>query len=161
MFRGTVKLYGEGETDKGQYEKIREVDFICGASLMIKPEVVKDIGLLEERYFMYFDDPDWCITAKKKGYSVLIVPKSIIWHKGAASLKKLSGVGEYYAIRNRFWFMKKNANYLQLIIFFGYFIFFLSYLKLIRYFLRKDKWLLIKNYLRGLKDGIFRNGLKE
>jgi len=153
LAKGDVYLYGQGKQDKGQFDKIREVDFICGASLLIKPEVLKKVGLVDERFFMYFDDPDWCIKIKKAGYLILIVPKSIIWHKGAASLKKLSGYGEYYATRNRLWFVRKHANLLQLILFFAYFIFFLSYMKFGKYMLRKDRKSLIKGYLRGLKDG--------
>ena len=160
LVEGSTPCYGEGEIDKGQYDKVKEVDFICGASLLVKPEVIKKIGYIDERFFMYFDDPDWCIKAKKAGYSILIVPKSVLWHKGANSLKNLSGKGEYFAVRNRFWFVKRHSNPLQLFLFFVYFFFFLSYMKFGRYILRKDRKSLIKGYVRGVKDGLRNNPIK-
>jgi len=157
---GDVHLYGKGKKDIGQLDKIREVDFICGAFLLIKAEVIQKIGLIDEKFFMYFDDSDWCLKIKKAGYSTVLVPDSVMWHKGSGIIGKIPGYGDYYAIRNRFWFVRKYANPLQLIFFFSYFTLFLFYIKLIKYILHKNRKILIKRYLLGLKAGLGVNKIK-
>ncbi|MBX4191201.1 MAG: glycosyltransferase family 2 protein [Candidatus Doudnabacteria bacterium] len=57
-----------------------EVDSVMGAYLMIKKEVVNKIGLLDEEYFMYGEDLDWCWQTKQAGYKVVYYPKSEIIH---------------------------------------------------------------------------------
>lgn len=132
--------------------RVQSVDFVTGACLLIKTEVVRKIGLLDKRFFLLFEDTDWCLRARKAGYSVLYIPKSVIWHKTSQSVKKISEV--YYYTRNLFWFEFKHANYFQLLCFLlNYFIFvfpkyFFGYM-----FIKRDcnLW---RNYIRGVIDGI-------
>jgi len=160
MTRGDQIICGSGELDEGQYEKIQEFDFVCGASLLISIEMLEKIGLMEENYFLYFDDPDWGIKVKEAGYKVVYVPKSKIWHKGMASIGKISGYGEYYATRNRIWFMRKYANSLEMFLFLSYLVLFLSYAKIAKYMLRKDRKEVMAGYVRGLRDGFGVNKVK-
>lgn len=55
-------------------------DYIAGCCMLIKKEVFETIGLLDEKYFIYFEDVDFCITAKKQGFTVIVDPGSIIYH---------------------------------------------------------------------------------
>ena len=56
---------GEGEKDTGQYDRVEFVDYVTGAALMIKSEVVQKIGLLDEGFSpLYFEDTDWCVRAQ-------------------------------------------------------------------------------------------------
>ena len=52
-----------------------KVDFIVGCGLLIKKGVIEDIGMLDPRYFLYYEDADWCLRAHKKGYEVFCVPE--------------------------------------------------------------------------------------
>lgn len=63
--------------------------FISGAALLIKREVVEKIGLLDERYFLYFEDADYCLRAEKVDFELKIVPEAIIYHQVSSSTKKL------------------------------------------------------------------------
>ena len=58
-----------------------KIDFVVGCGLLIKKNVIKDIGLLDPNYFLYYEDVDWCLRARNSGYDVFYVPKSKIWHK--------------------------------------------------------------------------------
>ena len=71
---------GYGEVDRGQYDELREVDYVTGAAFAVKKEVLERIGYLEERFFLYFDDPDICLRAKKAGYKVIYVPDAVVIH---------------------------------------------------------------------------------
>jgi GT2 family glycosyltransferase len=63
------------------------VDWICGASMMIRPEVFKAVGGLDEHYFLYFEETDLCRRAKAAGFSTFYVPKSRVMHIRGQSTK--------------------------------------------------------------------------
>ncbi len=92
---------GVDEVDKGQFDRTEETPFVTGCSMMVKKQVFEKIGLLDEKFFMYLEDLDFCLRAKQMGYILLYEPKSILWHKNAGS----SGVGgrlhQYFMTRNR------------------------------------------------------------
>lgn len=67
-------------------EKTHEVDAVSGAFLMIRRKAIEDIGLLDERFFMYGEELDWCLRAKRAGWSVVYYPEAeIIHHKGKST----------------------------------------------------------------------------
>ncbi len=93
---------GVNEVDKGQYDKTEETLFVTGCSMMVKKEVFEKIGLLDEKFFAYLEDLDFCLRAKQEGYTLLYEPKSKLWHKNAGSSGVGSGLHQYYMTRNRF-----------------------------------------------------------
>ena len=69
-------------------DQIAEVDSVMGAFLMIRAEVIEKIGLLDEAFFMYGEDLDWCYRAKQAGYKVMFAPlTTVVHHKGSSSRK--------------------------------------------------------------------------
>jgi GT2 family glycosyltransferase len=125
--RGKVIWYGGGvidwqhflmfhnhvdEVDRGQIEAVEATDFATGCCALARSEVVKTIGMLPEKYFMYMEDVAWSMEAKRKGYGQYIVSNSHIWHKNAQSS---GGVGSdfhvYYQQRNRILFTKKYGGF--------------------------------------------------
>jgi len=76
---------GNGEIDNGQYDKVEEVFYVNGAALLTKKSVWKDVGAFDERFFLYGEDLDWCWRARLKGYKILYVPDSKIYHHWRAS----------------------------------------------------------------------------
>lgn len=93
---------GVDEVDRKQYDKIEETTFITGCSMMVRREVFDKIGLLDDAYYLYFEDLDFCLRALKAGYKLVYYPKSVIWHVNAGSS---GGAGnplhDYYLTRNR------------------------------------------------------------
>src|SRR5262249_44063753 len=73
-----------------------EVEAISGACIMVRREMVSDIGLLDEEYFLHVEDLDWCMRAHQKGWKILFVPDAkIVHHKGVSSKHHQLAV-EYY-----------------------------------------------------------------
>jgi GT2 family glycosyltransferase len=66
-----------------------EVDAVCGACLLIRRSVIERVGLLDERFFMYGEDLDWCLRARQAGWSVRYEPGTVVRHQhGAASRQR-------------------------------------------------------------------------
>jgi len=102
---------GVDEVDHGQFDKGEITGFATGCCLFIRKELIAKIGLLDPKYFMYFEDVDYAVRAKKSGYRIFYEPKSIIWHKNAASSGKPgSPLHNYYLTRNRLYFGLKYAS---------------------------------------------------
>ncbi len=81
--------YGNNENDKGQYNKIREVDYVTGAAFLIKKEVIEKIGFLDEGFQPFFrEEVDFCFRARKAGYKIFYYPKSTILHYTSSSIKR-------------------------------------------------------------------------
>jgi len=102
---------GVDEVDNGQFDQAREIDFATGAAMLVKREVFEKIGLFDERYFLYLEDMDFCVRAKKAGFKIMYEPKAIVWHKNAQSLGGSgSKLQDYYITRNRLLFAFKFAK---------------------------------------------------
>jgi GT2 family glycosyltransferase len=98
---------GQGDIDEGQYDEVEETNFASGASLLVKKEVVAKIGLLDEKYFLYYEDADWCLRAKAAGYKITYQPRAVIYHQESTATRKGSPNYYYYFTRNRLYFVKK------------------------------------------------------
>ncbi len=107
--RYSAGLIGLGEKDKGQYDQVREVDFISGTAMMVRREVFMKIGVFEPSYFMYYEDVEFCKQAKKAGFKVMYVPTSQILHRESSSIGKNSPAQAYYMARNHLLFVERNA----------------------------------------------------
>lgn len=84
-------------------------DYACGAALFFSADVAKAIGLLDPRFFLVFEESDWCFRAKRAGYSCKIVPNAHVWHKVGASFDgENSPLREYFDFRNRLLWAEKN-----------------------------------------------------
>ncbi len=92
---------------------VREVDYITGAALLIKREVIERVGLMREEYFLYYEDVDWCLRARKAGYNCAAVNTSKIWHKVSATTKEGSPSYIYYHTRNALMLAKFNGSLFQ------------------------------------------------
>ncbi len=129
----------------------KEVDYITGCCLLIKREVIEKIGLMDEDYFLYFEDADWCLKARKAGYKCVLVPNSKIWHKPSSSAIEGSFSYIYYHTRNGLLMTKKNALFfIKILAYFqSLWIFGKQVIKLIL-MPSKRKW--AKAIMLGIKD---------
>jgi hypothetical protein len=89
-----------------------KIDFVVGCGLLIKTEVIKNIGMLDQAYFLYYEDVDLCLRTRKSGYDVFYVPSSKIWHKIPLKENR-SLTSYYYGNRNSFLLIKKNRESLH------------------------------------------------
>jgi GT2 family glycosyltransferase len=113
---------GVDELDRGQFSKPvstqQESDFATGCCLLIRREVIETIGFIDDSYFLYWEDVDYSLRAKKAGFKIALEPTSIIYHKNASSSDGAgSRLQQYYQTRNRLavafrygnWTSKLNA----------------------------------------------------
>jgi len=100
---------GLHEKDAGQYDAIEETDFATGCMMFISRRALEEIGLLDDSWFLYFEDSDWCLRAKAKGYKIIYNPRAIIWHKVSASTGHDSPVYLYFLMRNKILFLRKHS----------------------------------------------------
>lgn len=97
---GKRSLYGKGMSiGKADVLDDRDIDYLMGASLAIRPELILDVGLMEDAYFMYAEELDWQLRAKQKGWTIAVATDSSIFHKGAASTKGRSHMFHFYLNR--------------------------------------------------------------
>lgn len=102
---------GVDEKDLGQYDKQEDVDFVTGAAMFVSKEVFEKVGLFDERYFLYYEDSDFCFRAKKKGFRSVYIPEATVYHANAKSTGLGSSLQDYYITRNRMLFAEKFLSY--------------------------------------------------
>ena len=95
------------------YREPVEVDSVIGACMMVRREAMEQVGLLDEDYFLFLEETDWCYRMKRAGWKIYHVPQAQVHHfqgKSAETVKKRARV-EFY--RSRYHFFKKNRGHLQ------------------------------------------------
>jgi GT2 family glycosyltransferase len=102
---------GVDTDDTGHFEEVIETDFVTGAAIFIKREVLEKIGLFDEDFFLYYEDSDFCYRAKIAGFKVMYTPKAIVYHDNAKSTGLGSPLQDYYITRNRMLFASKYLSF--------------------------------------------------
>lgn len=100
-------------------EKSIDVTFASGCCLCVPVSIIKRIGLLDESYFMYEEDVDYCHRLIQNNFKIRYVPDAILYHKVSSSTtktKKISAITQYYMVRNKFVFINRYYNGLNSII---------------------------------------------
>jgi GT2 family glycosyltransferase len=97
-----------GKADHSRAIRHRAPDYITGCSMLIRTEVFTRIGLLHESFFMYYEDVDFCIRARRAGWNLAVVDTSIVYHKvGGSGGGALSETTAYYGNRSRMIFINR------------------------------------------------------
>lgn len=94
-------------------KEAKEVTFISGCEMLIPKSVIEIVGMLDEDYFLYAEDIDYCARTRRAGFSLVYVPSSVIYHKVSASTSKISYATQYYSVRNRRILIHKNLKSLK------------------------------------------------
>jgi len=123
-WKGIPRRNVKDEEDHGQYREPKEVDWISGSAIMIKREVFERIGLLDERFFLFYEETDFCCQAAKNNFKIVAVPQSVIFHKYRVSTGFLNRLFVYYYTRNALLCMKKNAKWYNWLTFLFFFLFY-------------------------------------
>jgi len=84
------RFFGVYQMTYWDHDDIREVDQPMGACLMVRRKAVEDVGLLDEDFFMFFEEVDWCYRIKEKGWRIYFLPHAKVIHHGGQSIKKLN-----------------------------------------------------------------------
>jgi GT2 family glycosyltransferase len=82
---GNIRHHAIREKDDGRYIEAREVDYVTGAAVLASAAALARIGLMDEEYYMYNEDTDWCARAALLGYGVIVEPRAKAWHRVSMS----------------------------------------------------------------------------
>ncbi len=104
--KGRLRLRqrGANRLDDGQFDEQRELGSVSGCSMLVRASVINEIGPLDESYFLYWEDTDFCARAAQHGYKTLFAPASHVWHKVSATVATHSEMQYYYNTRNGLFF---------------------------------------------------------
>lgn len=109
--KGEFDLVGHREQeDNITWETPFSVDYVCGCSLFASAEAFKKIGLFDARFFLFWEEADFCYRAKSLGYSLLVAPEAKIWHKVSASFVGGKPHVAYFWWRNRLLWIEKHLD---------------------------------------------------
>ena len=101
---------GYREKDKGQYDRDSETAFPHGAAMMVRMQVIREIGIMSYIFFLYYEEADWGYRIRRAGYTMWYVHNSLVYHKESVSVGKLSDSKVYYRNRNRIVFLRRNVG---------------------------------------------------
>ncbi|MDN5211682.1 glycosyltransferase family 2 protein [Fulvivirgaceae bacterium BMA12] len=149
MITGRGSKIGHGEKDMGQYDQSRLTDLAHGAALMIPMKVIKEVGLMPDIFFLYYEEHDWCEMVKRAGYKVMYMALATVYHKESMSVGKNSPLKSYFMARNRLMFMRRNARGIRYLLSLAFFIM-ISFPKKIFTHGIKLEFQLLTTYVKGV-----------
>jgi GT2 family glycosyltransferase len=92
---------GYGEVDYGQYDTVREIGRGTGAAMLVRSEVVSQVGLLDDQLYLQVEDVEWSLRMRQAGWRIFFVPAAKVWHRvSVASGGEHAPATAYYEIRN-------------------------------------------------------------
>jgi len=110
-----VALRGAGEPDGPPFARARDADWIAGCAMWMRREALDAIGVLDESFFAYHEEVDWCTRARAAGWRVHYCPAAVVTHagRGASGGSGAIRIRKYFAARNSILFARKHATVAQ------------------------------------------------
>ncbi|HEX9373632.1 MAG TPA: glycosyltransferase family 2 protein, partial [Roseiflexaceae bacterium] len=94
--------------DTGQFTRPHEVDWVSGCAILVRRGVIEQVGMLDERFFYYWEETEWCVRAINKRWRIVHVPEARLWHKGVQRNYRPKPSVSYYNTRNRLLLLMKH-----------------------------------------------------
>jgi len=157
LFTGKTTVHDNSWDYDGRYENhLLERDAVGGGCILCRRTLYDEMGLYAEKYFLTYEDMDFCYKVTKKGYKIVVVGSAKLYHKEAGGIsQKESPFRVYLSNRGKVLFMKDNAGWRNLI-FYPYLILLVTPIKIIKYSIKKD-FANVKALLKGIYEGLFTN----
>jgi GT2 family glycosyltransferase len=102
-----VRRFGWG---REKFDSLAEVDEVSGSCLLARREAVEQVGLLDEQFFMYYDEVDWCYRMKAAGWRIFYVPAAQVVHHVAASVKQIGFEAYRRLFESQYRYFRKHAS---------------------------------------------------
>lgn len=100
-----------GSREKQRPEQIQELDYVCGAAFFVSKQVFDAVGYFDPRFFLIWEEADFCFRARLHGFKVLSAPTALIWHKVSSSFVGGKPHSTYFWWRNRLLWMERNCSF--------------------------------------------------
>jgi GT2 family glycosyltransferase len=100
---------GAGVQAAGASQAPYLVEWITGCAMLVRRSAIEQVGMIDARFFYYWEETDWCRRVGQAGWQIVHVPAAKLWHKGVQPNYQPSPSVTYYNTRNRFLFMSKGA----------------------------------------------------
>jgi len=110
-WQGWVSHRGIREPDNGQYDTPATTDYVSGCCMLVRRDVITRVGMLDDSYFIYGEDTDWCLRTRRAGYAVVVQPGARIWHKVSASSGHFSWFKNFNKFKSQFRFFGRYARW--------------------------------------------------
>jgi len=141
---------GSMEINKGQYDnESRETAYCHGAAMMCRRGDLEKVGLMDDLFFLYYEELDWCEKFRRAGKKIWFTGRTKVYHKESMSVGKDSSIKTYFMTRNRMLFIRRNTGFFNTLFFSLYYIGIASPKQLFLYF-KKGRKDLIKWVLKGI-----------
>ena len=98
------------DEDHGQYRSVETTGYLTGCCILARREVWERVGPLDERYFIYAEDADWSLRARRLGVALLFVPTARLWHKVSSTTTESSRWKTYQRLRANWLLFSRHAQ---------------------------------------------------
>jgi GT2 family glycosyltransferase len=139
--------YGMNKEDGPAFNVAKHCTYSPTCFMLVKKEVFEKVGIMDERYFAYYDDTDFVLRATRLGYRIFYDPSLVLLHKVSSSVGTNSPFYVYYSNRNKIYFIRKNFKGIR-----RYFALFYTLLSRVAFWLGFDK-VRKQKLIQGLKEG--------
>lgn len=146
LYTGLTQGIHKGKSYQSVQNETREVDYLGGACFVVRANLLSEVGLIPENYFLFFEETEFCLNLQRAGHKLVCVGPSRIYHKRSATIGKFQGLGYYFLNRNRIVFMRRNANRWQQSIF----VLYILLEGVGRILLRREPFKLLRIFKEGL-----------
>lgn len=102
------RIFGMVEKDEGQYDTVRDIFWATGAAMLVRADVWRELQGLDEAFFAHMEEIDLCWRLHRRGYRVVVVPQSVVYHVGGGALPASSPRKTYFNFRNNLAMLYKN-----------------------------------------------------
>ncbi len=101
---------GEGETDRGQWDRDEEVDYTCGCAMLVRRAAVLAAGPMDTAFFLCFEDADFCTRMKRAGYRCYYAHRAKLWHMVSISTGGYKPGKTFHSARSTAIFVRRHAD---------------------------------------------------
>lgn len=159
-FLSIPKTLGEGQKDNGQFDHLKFTDWITGCCFLVETELVKRFGLLDQRFFIYYEDTDWSLKIRDQGEKMGFEPKAVVYHEAGKSDNNRDKHGEgnvspfaiYQGVRNHIFIVRRYAKGINWL---GSWAFQIGKISAyLLYFLLRRRFVKLKHVWKGALDGL-------
>jgi GT2 family glycosyltransferase len=119
FWTGGTRHRGWKQIDHGQFDHRSEITQATGCAMMVRCSAMREVGFLDEQFWIYVEDMDWSFRFRKHGYRLAFAPKAILWHIDGATNVKVLGKGseekrQFLDTRNMIFLARKHLRWWQI-----------------------------------------------